>query len=226
MPIRDVRGQHAVVEEVGVPFHEAPGPAGSLGQDLVDVPGPFQHHLEHPPHERLGDVLVEEVAHAVHEDLPRLPPAERILQAFRPEPHRERVTTRDVGIRLRLAGEIGVLEEAVRQDGSVAVVAACRHTRAPRDRVPRGVRPLNAGFLTHSSSLASGWRRLLFRRKASVWFDGNGFRARLRIWLLRRLARGGATMRLDGDGLLGRHSYLLRRNDLMARTEDKPNPIY
>ena len=83
------------------------------------------------------DVLVEEVAHRVHEDHPWLFPGHRLLQPRRPE---RQVEALFVGVPRNAA-------PALRETFRVAVVTARTEFGAARDRVPRRVRPLDVRFL-------------------------------------------------------------------------------
>jgi hypothetical protein len=86
-----------------------------------------------------GNVLVEEVAHRVHEDHPRPAPAQRLLQPRRPEPQVE-------ALFIRVAGDTA---EALREGLGVAVRAARRDLRAARDRVPGRLGPFDCAAISH-----------------------------------------------------------------------------
>ena len=97
------------------------------------------HHLEDARDVVERDALVEEVAHRVDEDHPRLAPRERQLQPLGPEAQVEAL----------LVGVTGHAAEPLRERLGVAVRAAGRHLVAARDRVPRRVRPLDRARRSH-----------------------------------------------------------------------------
>ncbi len=109
----------------------------SFGQYLVDMPVRTFHDAEHPVNEGGIDLLVEEVAHRVHEDHARFLPQVGLLQAGRPEP------------------EIKVLFVWMARDATptfgkalrIAAITPRPDLCAARDRVPRRIRPLDRGSL-------------------------------------------------------------------------------
>ena len=110
-----------------------------LCEDLKRMPLGAAHHVEDVLHKLVGDVLVEQVAHRVHEDHPRPLPTQRLVEPFRPEPKVESLlvgVTRDTAPSL---GEcFGVAVGAARRD----LVAAC-------DRVPGGLGPFDRTSVSH-----------------------------------------------------------------------------
>lgn len=126
------------------------------GEDLVDV--------------LVGELLVEEVAHGVDEDAPRLPPAEGFVELCRDEldaagPARARgrhlrEAGKDTGVRVALLERVA--REPRRDPLGVAVAAALGDPRAAPNGVPRRVGPGDAGAATHwlaPRSPAAGTRR-------------------------------------------------------------------
>ncbi|CAD5253920.1 hypothetical protein BOSE21B_100047 [Bosea sp. 21B] len=99
------------------------------------------HGVEHFRDETVRHILVEQVGHRVHEDHLRLPPTEWLLQAFGPERQIESVFER---VSRHAA-------KALREPFRVAVIAAGTDLRAPGDRVPRSVGPLDRCVLRHMS---------------------------------------------------------------------------
>ncbi len=105
----------------------------ALGQHLVDMPVRLLHGIEHVVDECAVDVLVEKVAHRVHEDHPRLFPEHGLLQPRRPECQVEALLVRVPG------NATPALCEAF----SIAVVATRTDLGAARHRVPGRIRPFN-----------------------------------------------------------------------------------
>ena len=135
----DVAGRGAV----GVPAPQvAQHEWASLGQHLVGVPVRRPHRVEHPVDEPAVHILVEQVAHGVHEDHARLPPSQRLVEARRPFVEVEALL---VGVPLDAAP---ALCEPLR----VAEVAPARDFGAPGDRVPGRVGPFDGGFRAHGDS--------------------------------------------------------------------------
>lgn len=110
-------------EEVPAPHHLA-HPFWALGEDLEGVLRCPPRDVEHVADELLGDVLVEEVAHAVDEDAPRPPPVEGLLEAVRMHAN----VGEDAGPPHRVAGRLDVAvlggPEALGDGLGVAVLAA------------------------------------------------------------------------------------------------------
>lgn len=66
----------------------------ALSQDLEGVLARLLHHLEHFLYEPLGDTLVEQVTHGVHEDRPWTLPAQRLIEPLRPKAESQAVSER------------------------------------------------------------------------------------------------------------------------------------
>lgn len=117
-------------------------PLVPLGQHLVNVPICPAHDVADGSKIVDGNVLVKEVTHRVDEDPPRLPPACWFVQLLRNKaevkPLLERVSRNP-------AKPLG-------EDLRVAELAAGAHLRATTYRVPRGVRPLDRGSVTHATA--------------------------------------------------------------------------
>jgi hypothetical protein len=127
-------------------------PLRPLREDLIRVPRRDGGEHEHAIDERVGDLLVEQVAHRIDKDHPRPLPAERLGE---------------FGVdRVDAAGPLAVLVddafvaftahrlEAEGHAHRVAVVAAGRHDAATDGGVPRRVGPFDFAFVAHDDSLA------------------------------------------------------------------------
>src|SRR5262249_49759193 len=95
--------------------------------------------------EALGDVLVEEVAHAIHEDGPGLLPGQGQAEAVRP----------DLEVEALFVGMAWDPTESLGKRLGVAVLAPGADLRAACDRVPRGIRPFDRACLAHGIALSS-----------------------------------------------------------------------
>ena len=138
-PVLD-RDAHPYVLGPGEPWGELSHPLVTLREDLIHVVIGARHHIEHALHVLVGDVLVEHVAHRVHEDDARLLPLERVVEPARPEPQIEPLLIRVVRDPTPPLGErLGV-----------AVGAARRHLGASRNGVPGRFRPLDGARARHS----------------------------------------------------------------------------
>jgi len=84
--------------------------------------------------------LVQEIAHGVYEDGLRLLPLERQLQGACVEGKFEAIRV------VRLTHGL----ESQRHPLRIAVLASGADLRAPRERVPSGLRPLNCGVRRHN----------------------------------------------------------------------------
>jgi hypothetical protein len=112
-PQPDVIRKPSTLKEVGIPFHESLGPARPLCQNLVHMPRCHEHDLEYGPDEMIRDVLMEQVTHTVHKDIPRPRPVQRIAEALRPKANCEWVAPTDVRVDLRRPRQVDVTEETV-----------------------------------------------------------------------------------------------------------------
>jgi hypothetical protein len=119
-------------------------PLGALREDLERVLRRERHHRTHAIDERVGHVRVKQVAHRVDEHLPRLLPAQRLIE---PVLVRHYVGERALPInRFALrsgADDLLSSEHLGREALGVAVRAARAHLRAAGDRIPRRVSPLD-----------------------------------------------------------------------------------
>jgi hypothetical protein len=61
-------------------------PLGALGEQLVGVPGGLGHDREHSGDERVGDLFVKQVRHAVDEHQPWSTPPQRQCESLWPDP--------------------------------------------------------------------------------------------------------------------------------------------
>ena len=105
----------------------------ALGENLENVLGRAAHDVEDAIDVLHGDLLMEEVAHAVNEDALGGAPAERELELIGVERDRETVAVAWIPHRLEPSGEaLGIAEFAARRDLGAA-----------RNRVPRGIGPFN-----------------------------------------------------------------------------------
>ena len=93
--------------------------------------------------ELVRDVLVEQVAHRVHEDHPRPAPAQRLLEPLGPQPQVEALL---VGVARHAAPALG-------ERLGVAVRAAGRDLRAARHRVPGRLGPLDRAPVSHIATV-------------------------------------------------------------------------
>ena len=108
-------------------------PLRSLGEDLERMPRGLLHGAEDLSDEGEGNLLVEKVAHAVHEDRAGLLPCERQFQTLWPK------------------SEVEALLEVVAWNATpalgknlgIAMLAAGTNLRTTCDRVPGRIRPLN-----------------------------------------------------------------------------------
>src|SRR5262249_11267517 len=105
----------------------------ALGQDLEGVLACLSHHREHLLDKLERDLRMEEIAHRVHEDHARPPPAERLLESAWPELKVE-------ALLVRVARNT---TPALGKGLGVTVSAARRNLRAPGYRVPGGLGPLD-----------------------------------------------------------------------------------
>src|SRR3990172_11254452 len=104
------------------------------------MPVRFLHRVEDARDEPRWNVLVEEVAHRVHEYAAGPLPQTRLLQAFRPEPQ----------VEPELEGVSLNTTKAFRKPLGVAVVATAADLRAARHGIPGCVGPLDAAVVRHS----------------------------------------------------------------------------
>jgi len=86
-----------------------------------------------------GDVLVEEITHAVDEDPARLPPLQRQFQLIGVQREIEAVLVS------RIAHCLQTGSEAL----GVAILTARADLRASRDGIPCCIRPFDCGFIAH-----------------------------------------------------------------------------
>ncbi len=122
------------------------------------MPMGLRHDVIRAADERLGHVLVEQVAHGVDENAARVAPPEWQRELVRMERQREPVAI--AWITHRLEPECESL--------SIAVLAPWTYLGAAGDRVPGRVSPLDRGVIAHGShhsSLPGG---------AGAKFDGSG----------------------------------------------------
>ena len=110
-----------------------------FGQDLEYVSVRRLHDVEHLVDELRWNVFVEQVAHGIHEHHAGFFPFERLGKAVRSkrdiEPTGKRMT--------------GHTTESLGEPFGVTVVAAPRDLGAARHWVPRGIGPLDLGFVAH-----------------------------------------------------------------------------
>jgi len=106
----------------------------SLGEDLENVPVRLSHDLECLMNEVFRYSLVEEVAHAVDKNPPRLCPPKRKRELVRMEGYGKSISVARVAHRLKPSC----------QALGIAVFAPWADLRAPGDRVPGSIRPLDA----------------------------------------------------------------------------------
>jgi hypothetical protein len=123
------RDRPALIPVPDIVAHER----AALGQHLVDMPVRLLHRIEHLVDELTVDVLVEQVAHRVHEDHPRLLPERGLFQSRRPERQVESL----------LVGMSWNAPPTLSEAFGVAVVTARTDLGAARHRVPRRIRPFN-----------------------------------------------------------------------------------
>jgi hypothetical protein len=123
----------------------------TFGEHLEGVPRSLNHRMKHRSNEVARDISVKHITHAVHEDHAGFAPTKRFGNPLRPEAHRKRISTSDVGIDNGEAGPINITKQSSRDGSRVAVVASRAYASAASDRIPRRVGPLNAGLLSHRS---------------------------------------------------------------------------
>ena len=120
---------------------------GTFRKDLIIVLRRVTHHLPHIENEFVADLLMKEVAHGIHKYFPWLPPAiwnrER-LAIFPHDPVPD-------GALASLLRQPRIFLDSHRLKAPshrhrIAMSAACGNNRAPRDRVPSGICPLDLGF--------------------------------------------------------------------------------
>jgi len=126
----DVQGRRAVAV---APVHVIPHARRPLGQHLEGVPARLLHGVEDLVDIGERHVLVEQVAHGIHEDHLRRADGERLFQAMRAQGQVEAF----------LIGMARHAPEPLREPLRIAVVAARADLRAARHRVPRQVRPFD-----------------------------------------------------------------------------------
>jgi len=112
-----------------------------LREDLIMVPVRLVHDAEHTPNVLHWDLVVEKVAHAVHEDPLRGLPRDRVLQHVGLECQFEPVAVVLVSHGL----------QAVRESLRVAMLTAWANLVATRHRVPRRVGPFDWGVRGHGA---------------------------------------------------------------------------
>jgi hypothetical protein len=140
VPLRCLRGWSLFKNARPALFEVGPHPLGTLREDLEGVPRRERHHREHAIDERVGHVLVEQVADRVDEVGRRHPAAQRRVQTVLEhlqDLERLRVLGRDV-----LAGEERFVPHVV-DPLRVAVTAAWRNLIAPDGGIPSDLRPLD-----------------------------------------------------------------------------------
>src|SRR5690606_8252522 len=118
-------------------------PLRSLGQHLEHVPACLAHHLADA--RNVGDrhALVKEIAHRVHENLPRRAPPQWLIELLWYQAQVEPLLERVAGNAAKPLGEcLGI-----------TVLAAGADLRTPADRVPGGVRPLDPGAVAHEANI-------------------------------------------------------------------------
>ena len=106
------------------------------------MPGRAFHSVEHLIDESLWYPLMEKIAHGVHENLARLSPAQRLVEALRPQSQVEAAAE----------GMTGYPSETLRQALGVAIVASRADLGAPGDRISSGVGPLDFRSVCHLQS--------------------------------------------------------------------------
>src|ERR1039458_2421141 len=127
--------------------HQLRHPGRALRQDLEGVPilG-LAHHAEHASDEVERHVRMEQVAHRVDEDAPRLLPPQRLIETLRQTPHGP--------VEHAILGEASVLREVTQPTRSeargVAMVTARGNGLTADDRPPCSVRPPYFCPVTHS----------------------------------------------------------------------------
>src|SRR5580704_18261903 len=102
-----------------------------LSEYLIDMPVGSLHGVKGPDDMLPGNVLMEKVAHGVHENHAWLFPVERLQQAFGPD--------RDV--KTVFEGMAPHAAESLGEPCSIAVVASGADLGAAGDRVPGGICP-------------------------------------------------------------------------------------
>ena len=114
-------------------------PSIALGEDLEHVPVGSTHDVADVRDEVGRDLIVEQVAHGIDEDLSRAFPVQRWFQLLGYESQ----------IEAALKGVSGYATEALSEHLRLAELAARAHSRAAPDRVPGRVRPLNGRPVAH-----------------------------------------------------------------------------
>ncbi len=115
-------------------------PLRPLREDLERMPRGLFHGAENPSDEAEGNLLVEKVAHAVHEDRPGLLPSHGKVKTLRPEPK----------IKPLFEVVTGNSTPTLCKDLGIATLATRADLRAARHRIPGRIGPLYCGADTHS----------------------------------------------------------------------------
>ena len=117
----------------------------ALREHLESVPVGFFHGVEYAVDEWRRNVLVEQVAHGIDEDLPRSFPCQRLFHSFRAQ----------CQIEALLVWVPRHPSEPFRETLSVAIGAPLGNFGAPGYRIPGGVSPFDAGVVAHGDPRVS-----------------------------------------------------------------------
>jgi hypothetical protein len=121
----------------------------ALREHLEGMPVCAAHHIEHVGDVLVGDALVEQVRHRIHEHQPRASPAQREAETLRPQ----------LEFKALLVRVTGNAAESLGERLRVAVSAPRRHLRAARGRIPARLRPLDSAAVGHDASLLRRFTR-------------------------------------------------------------------
>ncbi len=111
----------------------------ALGEDLVGVPVRFQHNVCYGFYVVIGNGVLEEVAHAVHENNLGVAPAKRLDEFLRHEPRVEAVF-------VWVSGDVA---ESLGECFCVTVLASWADFQAAPDGIPGCFGPLDLGLQAH-----------------------------------------------------------------------------
>src|SRR5215831_10725947 len=115
----------------------------AFGENLKRVPVRLLHGAEDVANEFLRHILMEEVAHRIHEDHARLAPAKWLFKPFGPECEIEAV----------FEWMARRAPEALRETLRIAEVAPSTDLRASRHGIPGRIGPLDGRLLSHALRL-------------------------------------------------------------------------
>lgn len=112
----------------------------TLGQNLVGMPIRSRHHTRHLDDVFVGNVLVKQVAHGVHENHPGRSPTQWIAELFQ----------HDAQIKAKLKWMAGNAAPTFGKRLGVTVLAAGANLGTATNWIPCRIRPLDFRFVAHN----------------------------------------------------------------------------